>query len=56
MSFSYRPHDSRRRRRGLAVVAVLHLLLLWALVSGTARRGLEITSEVMMRGEKLRSE
>ena len=42
MSFSYRPHDSRRRRRGLAVVAVLHLLLLWALVSGTARRGLEI--------------
>ena len=40
--YSYQPHDPSRRYRGLAVVAGLHVLLAWALVSGTARKGFEI--------------
>jgi protein TonB len=34
--------DPRRRLAGWAVVIGIHVLVLWALVSGTARRGLEI--------------
>ena len=34
--------DPRRRLVGWAVVIGIHVLVLWALVSGTARRGLEI--------------
>ena len=34
--------DPRRRLAGWAVVIGIHVLVLWALISGTARRGLEI--------------
>ena len=38
----YQSTDAASRYRGLGVVAVLHLLLAWALVSGTARKGLDM--------------
>ena len=34
--------DPSRRLTGWIVVVVLHILILWALISGTARKGLEI--------------
>ena len=34
--------EPSRRLTGWAVVAVLHIVILWALISGTARKGLEI--------------
>lgn len=41
-SSGYQSKDAAARYRGLGFVAVLHLLLAWALVSGTARKGLEL--------------
>ena len=38
----YQGTDPTRRLVGWAVVIAIHLLVLWALVSGTARRGLEL--------------
>jgi periplasmic protein TonB len=38
----YTSADPRRRMVGWAVVILVHLVVLWALVTGTARRGLEI--------------
>jgi protein TonB len=38
----YPGNEPSRRLTGWAVVVVLHIVILWALVSGTARRGLEI--------------
>jgi protein TonB len=42
MDYAYRPQNTGYRYRGLAVVAAVHGLLGWVLVSGTARQGLEI--------------
>jgi protein TonB len=36
----YRPKDPSRRYKGIAIVIALHVLLGWALVSGTARNAL----------------
>lgn len=41
-NYSYQAQDPARRYGGLAAVAALHLLLAWALLSGTVRKGLEI--------------
>ncbi|MBK6649549.1 MAG: energy transducer TonB [Betaproteobacteria bacterium] len=41
-SSGYQTKDAATRYRGLGFVAVLHLLLAWALISGTARKGLEV--------------
>ena len=38
----YSGTDPTRRLTGWAVVVLLHVLILWALISGTARKGLEI--------------
>lgn len=38
----YPGNEPSRRLTGWAVVVLLHILILWALVSGTARKGLEI--------------
>jgi len=38
----YSSADPRRRTIGWAVVVLVHIFVGWALVSGTARRGLEI--------------
>jgi protein TonB len=38
----YPGNEPSRRLTGWAVVVALHILILWALVSGTARKGLEI--------------
>ncbi len=38
----YRATDPTRRLVGWAVVIAIHVLVLWAVVSGTARRGLEL--------------
>ena len=37
----YPGHDPSGRLTGWAVVVLLHLLIGWALMSGTARKGLE---------------
>ena len=42
MDYRYQASDPAVRYRGLAIVAVLHIFLAWALISGTARKGLEI--------------
>jgi len=42
MDFEYRPRDPGRRFAGLAVVVVLHLLIGYALVSGLARKAVEV--------------
>jgi len=42
MDFEYRPHDPGRRLAGLAVVVVLHVLIGYALVSGLARKAVEV--------------
>lgn len=41
-SSGYQSKDTGARFRGVGFVVVLHLLLAWALVSGTARKGLEL--------------
>ena len=42
VQYTYQPRDSGRQYRGVAVVVAIHLLLAWAVVSGTAKKGLEI--------------
>ncbi len=39
---SYQPRDPASRYRGLAIVALLHVLMVWALITGTARKGFEL--------------
>ncbi|MDB5945312.1 MAG: hypothetical protein JWQ33_338 [Ramlibacter sp.] len=39
--------DPSRRLTGWIVVVLLHVLILWALISGTARKGLEIVRKPM---------
>ena len=43
----YRSSDPSRRLTGWAVVVAVHLFVLWALVTGTARKGLEIIKKPM---------
>lgn len=38
----YRPKDPSKRYKGIAIVIALHVLLIWALVSGTAHDALKI--------------
>jgi protein TonB len=40
--YTYRPTDSGRKYRGVTIVAALHILLVWAVISGTAKKGLDI--------------
>ena len=44
MSYSngYQPRDPAGHYRGLAIVVLLHVLLAWALITGTARKGFEL--------------
>lgn len=42
MQYTYRPKDPGRKYRGIVIVVVIHVLLAWAVVSGTAKKGLEI--------------
>jgi len=42
MDFEYRPHDPARRFTGIAIVVVLHLLIGYALISGLARKAVEV--------------
>ncbi|GAC1531653.1 MAG: hypothetical protein NVS2B4_11130 [Ramlibacter sp.] len=39
--------DPKRRTIGWVIVALLHLLIAWALVTGTARKGLELIKKPM---------
>jgi protein TonB len=38
----YQSADPRRRMAGWVVVVIVHLVVLWALITGTARKGLEL--------------
>lgn len=42
MNASYGTPDPSRQRRGIAVALLVHVLLAWVLISGTARKGLEL--------------
>jgi len=42
MHDAFQPQDRSRRYRGVALVVALHLLLVWALVSGTARQQMDV--------------
>jgi periplasmic protein TonB len=41
----YKPKDQSRRYKGLAVVAGVHVLLLWGIISGTAQDALRATKK-----------
>jgi protein TonB len=45
MALDYRSTDPSRRYRGIAVALVVHVLLAWLLISGTARKGLELLNK-----------
>ena len=36
----YKPKDASRRYKGIAIVVALHILIGWAIVSGTAKNAL----------------
>lgn len=40
MQYTYQPKDPGRKYRGIAIVVALHLLLVWAVASGTAQKAL----------------
>lgn len=42
MGPDYQPQDRARRFIGLAVVALLHVLVIWGLMSGLARKAIEV--------------
>lgn len=42
MGPDYQPQDRSRRLIGLAVVALLHVLVIWGLMSGLARKAIEV--------------
>ena len=42
MQYGYQPKDPGQKYRGILVVVALHVLLAWAIVSGTAKKGLDI--------------
>lgn len=41
MQYSYQPKDPARKYRGLFIVGALHLLLAWAILSGTAEKTIQ---------------
>lgn len=41
----YRPKDPSKRYKGIAIVVGLHVLLIWALISGTAHDVMKITKK-----------
>ena len=45
MGSAYNTPDKSRRTRGIAVALAVHILLGWLLVSGTARKGLELLTQ-----------
>ena len=42
MQYGYQPKDPGQKYRGILIVVALHVLLAWAIVSGTAKKGLDI--------------
>ena len=42
MQYGYQPKDPGRKYSGIVIVVALHVLLAWAIVSGTAKKGLDI--------------
>lgn len=40
--YTFQPNDIGGKYRGVVIVAALHLLLAWAVVSGTAKKGFDI--------------
>ena len=42
MQYGYQPKNPGRKYRGIVIVVALHVLLAWAVVSGTAQKGLDI--------------
>ena len=42
MQYGYQPKDPGRKYRGILIVVALHVLLAWVIVSGTAKKGLDI--------------
>jgi protein TonB len=45
MVAAYSTFDTSRRYRGIAVAVVVHIALAWLLISGTARKGLELLTK-----------
>lgn len=45
MAATYASKDSSRRTRGIAVALLVHVALGWLLISGTARKGLELLAK-----------
>ena len=45
LNLVYRPKDPSKRYKGIAIVIGLHVLLLWALISGTAHDVMKITKK-----------
>ena len=48
MDYRYHASDSTLRYRGIAIVVVLHVLLAWVLISGTARPGLDALAKPLV--------
>ncbi|HSN33406.1 MAG TPA: energy transducer TonB [Ideonella sp.] len=42
MDYNYQPHDNSSRAKGVAIVVGVHVLVGWALVSGLARKAVEV--------------
>ena len=42
MDYNYQPHDNSARAKGVAIVVGVHVLVGWALVSGLARKAVEV--------------
>lgn len=47
MEYSYEQRDPSRRFKGIAIVVVVHIVIGWALISGTARDGLNLVKKKM---------
>ena len=45
MAADYRTADPSRRYRGIAIALAVHVLLAWLLISGTARKGLDLINK-----------
>ncbi len=42
---SYQPRNRAQRRRGLTVAVVVHIVLAWLVISGTARSGMKLVKQ-----------
>jgi periplasmic protein TonB len=45
MDYNYQPHDSSARAKGVALVIGVHVLVGWALVSGLARKAIDVVKK-----------